>query len=249
MEEIKKTTDYNQFKRAIGNRDIDESLVQKIQQSVQLKDLLMYNPIIVNENMEIIDGQHTLEAARRSNKPIYYMISVGANINDIARLNVNKKSWLTTDYVKSYVERGYDDYKILFSFMRKYGISAGTAGLLLTGDESSTPDKNRVTIYSLYNKIKSGHFIVTDLDHAEEMANLLIKLSDYCKTGFWRTREFVGALSEIHSQGLHTDLLHKLETWIKSDAQRLERAARKVDYLRQFEDILNRGSSRGYRLY
>ena len=57
------TTDYTRFKKTRGNRPVDEAHVAQLKKLIADKDL--YDPIRVNKNMEVIDGQHTLEARKQ----------------------------------------------------------------------------------------------------------------------------------------------------------------------------------------
>ena len=50
------TTNYSKFKKTRGNRPVDEAHVQQLKKLIEEKDL--YDPIRVNKNMEVIDGQY-----------------------------------------------------------------------------------------------------------------------------------------------------------------------------------------------
>lgn len=57
--EVKMTKDYMRFKRIKGNRKLYPGHVEYLRQVLLDKpDMLSYNPILVNERFEIIDGQH-----------------------------------------------------------------------------------------------------------------------------------------------------------------------------------------------
>ena len=66
------TTDYSKFKKTRGNRPVDEAHVQQLKKLIEEKDL--YDPIRVNKNMEVIDGQHTLEARKQLDLKIPFII-------------------------------------------------------------------------------------------------------------------------------------------------------------------------------
>lgn len=55
------TRDYSVFKYLSGNRDINLHNVNNIVKNV-LENGLLPTIVIVNENMEVIDGQHRIEA-------------------------------------------------------------------------------------------------------------------------------------------------------------------------------------------
>ena len=53
------TRDYSMFKKIRGNRPVDESHVKQLKKLIAEKDLM--DPIPVNANKELEDGQHTLQ--------------------------------------------------------------------------------------------------------------------------------------------------------------------------------------------
>jgi ParB-like chromosome segregation protein Spo0J len=63
IEKIFETRDYGMFKRLKGNRDITTNRVAIIKASIENIGYIS-NPIICNENMEIIDGQGRYEACK-----------------------------------------------------------------------------------------------------------------------------------------------------------------------------------------
>ena len=125
MEERKKTynvyvtKDYSIFKRLIGNRDIPESRISKIVESIQTIGWV-HNPIIVNEKMEVIDGQGRLTALQRLKMPIEYIIAEGAGNKECIYMNMNMVKWKLPDFIKSYAEQGNENYQRLLSLMQRY---------------------------------------------------------------------------------------------------------------------------------
>lgn len=113
------TRDYSQFKRLVGNRDIPESRISKIVDSIQ-KIGWIHNPIVVNENMEVIDGQGRLTALQRLKMPVEYIMAVGASTRECIYMNMNMINWKLTDFVKSYAEQGNENYQRLLKLMIKY---------------------------------------------------------------------------------------------------------------------------------
>src|ERR1700742_2697053 len=95
---IKSTNDYTIFKKSPSNRDIEDPHVRSIMASISIKDMLHLRPILVNSNMEVLDGQHRLEAARRLNAKIYYQIETKSEDADIILLNAHQKNWKTECY-------------------------------------------------------------------------------------------------------------------------------------------------------
>jgi len=69
------TYDYEIFKRMRGNRILNNSHVKNLVKS--MKEKYLPQPILVNKDMEIIDGQHRFAAAEELNLPIHYLIIDG----------------------------------------------------------------------------------------------------------------------------------------------------------------------------
>ena len=143
------TSNYDLFKHLEGNRDVKNPRKNKIVNSIKERGYLN-NPIIVNENMEIIDGQGRLEALKELNLPVRYVFAEGAGIEDCILLNVNKANWSTADYVNCYSDIGdenYKNFKLLkaqfpkLSYEELFGVVAnkitshgGVARTIKTGD-------------------------------------------------------------------------------------------------------------------
>lgn len=123
------TEDYSLFKRLIGNRDIPESRISKIVESIQSIGWV-HNPIVVNENMEVIDGQGRLTALQRLKMPVEYVIAPGAGTKECVHMNMNMVNWKLPDFVKSYAEQGNENYQRLISLMEKY--VAGNLNIIST---------------------------------------------------------------------------------------------------------------------
>lgn len=113
------TTDYSKFKRLVGNRDIPESRIAKIVESIQTIGWV-HNPIIVNEKLEVIDGQGRLTALQRLKMPVEYIIAEGAGNTECVYMNMNMVNWKLPDFVKSYAEQGNENYQRLLTLMEKY---------------------------------------------------------------------------------------------------------------------------------
>lgn len=113
------TRDYSIFKRLVGNRDIPESRISKIVDSIQ-KIGWIHNPIVVNENMEVIDGQGRLTALQRLKMPVEYIIAPGAGTKECVYMNMNMVNWKLPDFIKSYAEQGNENYQRLLKLMGTY---------------------------------------------------------------------------------------------------------------------------------
>lgn len=113
------TKNYDVFKRLVGNRDIPEARISKIVNSIQAIGWVR-NPIVVNEKMEVIDGQGRLTALQRLGMPVEYIIAEGAGSQECIYMNMNMINWKQPDFIKSYAEQGNENYQRLLSLMERY---------------------------------------------------------------------------------------------------------------------------------
>lgn len=114
---VYKTKDYNIFKLMNGNRDFDAH-GKKLVRSVERWGIIM--PIIVNENMEIVDGQGRLYAAKETGVEVPYIIKPKLNIKTCLEINTQQKGWTYKDYIKSFADQGNNDYKTLLAAAKTY---------------------------------------------------------------------------------------------------------------------------------
>jgi len=100
--------DYDIFKFFSENREITEARARKIRKSIEKKYIT--NPIIVNEKMEIIDGQGRYTVLKELGMPIQYIIYPGGNADDCRMMNVAMTNWSAKDFIKSYATAGDENY-------------------------------------------------------------------------------------------------------------------------------------------
>ena len=120
---IQKTTNYDIFKVLRGNRNLNAGHLSRLSMSVAKRNLLEYNPILVNENMEVVDGQHRLEVAKQNKLPIWYMVAPTTTLQEVLDLNENVRNWKLTDYVDSLIIQGNRTMMYLREFCDEYEIS------------------------------------------------------------------------------------------------------------------------------
>lgn len=104
------TYDYNAFRIVPGlNRDVDHW--KRIVASLAKADLM--SPIIVNEAMEIIDGQNRFFARRYLGLPILYIEKQGYGPDEMRLYNNDSKNWTKADFIQSYSSEGREPYELL----------------------------------------------------------------------------------------------------------------------------------------
>lgn len=161
-----RTTEYDIFRRLEGNRAVFARRVSRIAQSIA-KHGYIYNPIVVNENFEIIDGQGRLEALKLSGLPVDFVISPGAGLDECVALNAYTSSWTASDYIDSFCEMGNENYIRFKLLLTEFSppLPMNVIAQFATG---------YVQVPSL--KIKTGQLIVTDANAAEARSSLNIAL-------------------------------------------------------------------------
>jgi len=186
--QIHSTHDLSIFKNLNGNRDLNIGNVDRIAKSIVDNGFLKV-PIVVNENFEIIDGQHRVEAAKKVNSIVYYVKIKSYNLSTAILLNANASNWKTIDYVKSFCERGNINYIKLMQLHesnKDFGLN--------TCAELTTDYIYRLTLNKDNSKsdvIKTGEFIYNDINDADYIFESMRKIhgnipeaksSIYCRT-------------------------------------------------------------------
>lgn len=183
---IYETYDYDIFNSNKGSiqRNIKSSIVSKILFSLEIEVLPI--PIIVNKDMQIIDGHHLFQARKKKNLPILYYVVPDADARTIRMINLPRTNWSTTDLVKSFLDSGSELIRMYAkTLITDAKIPSGLIPTFITGKSSMKPlpylhrdlineatgdwasfDEllNRVDIYSRYKKnIKANRFFYSEL--------------------------------------------------------------------------------------
>lgn len=142
--QIENTREYGIFKLMQGNRKIDMNHVKKLKREMERNpEMLSANPILVNEHMFVIDGQHRLHAARELNTEVYYIVSEGATIDQTRDLNTTQRRWTLTDFAQSYADSGHEDYKKFLELAKEYPLlSLSVIRLYCVGKQMHDIDGN-----------------------------------------------------------------------------------------------------------
>jgi hypothetical protein len=242
---IEKTTNYGLFKVVKGNRQLNKGHLNNLSVSIMQNNLLEFNPIIVNKKMEVIDGQHRLEVAKRNGLPIYYVVSEKSNISDVQVLNAAQKTWTMQDYIDSFIAKGNQNYEILDLFIKTYELPTSTSLSLLAGHNGGRE-------HSTMQKFKRGEFIVTSVKSAEEYANKINDLREFCETGVGTSAYFIRASINISKKNVdnplfsHNQLVKKFAVWANISNKKITRLGSEKDYLRLFEEVYNFKSKAEY---
>ena len=155
---VYKTMDFDQFKIITGNRRDIERRLRKIERSVASVGYIPA-PIIVNEKMEIIDGQARYVFCMRTDTPIAYTVIEGLTIDDCIAMNISASNWGIIDYIHSYADRGFQSYILAEKFISESPYSLNPTMWALTGSELGNGG----------DKIKEGRLVVDQEDYDRGM--------------------------------------------------------------------------------
>lgn len=121
LPQVQTTKDYSRFKLMAGNRAVDYNQVKRMKREMERNPhLFAGNPILVNENDFIIDGQHRRQAAQELGRPIYYIVVPGITLEETRALNVTQKHWTLMDFARSYADSGQESYIKFILAVNKY---------------------------------------------------------------------------------------------------------------------------------
>lgn len=222
--EILKTKNYDAFKSITSNREVDKSHVKKLADSIVHKNLLHINPIIVDSDMNVIDGQHRLEACRSLKTEVHYVISGDIKKEDLKRLNSVQKSWTTLDYINYFTIEGRSNYKVFSNLINQFPkVKVSTLIDLVS--------KNKWN-----NQIKEGIMVIDNLVQATDICHKLGDLAamDY---QFVYDANFIRAFKKImNTEGFDWDYtIEKINRY----PRKFQKCHSTEEYLKMTEELYN----------
>lgn len=233
--QVQTTTDYSKFKTLIGNRKPNELHIKRLTNS--FKERYLFSPILVNEKMQIIDGQHRFLSAKELNLPINYLIVEGYGLEEVQILNTNSSNWKKEDYLKAYCDLGIEPYLQMRQFMLDFpDFGVAIAEMILTdntngANNSKVIDKIEIRMMGFQN----GELVITDLSKAYETAEKVLMFKPYYD-GYNRAT-FVRTLITLfkNENYVHADMISKLA----NNPSALTHCANVTQYKFLLEDIYN----------
>lgn len=236
---IVSTKKYSQFKNILGNRQLSKEHIHALSVEIQRNNLLEVCPVIVNEKMEVIDGQHRLEAAKRLGIPVPYVKVSGLGIEHVVRMNTSQKKWMMKDYVRLHMDLGNQHYIDLNDFVEEHKLSLHQGIGLLSNQSYNT---------SKVNDFREGRWEITSYDRAIEVVEVMKEMRPKMRTTLiYRNEAFSSAvvktLSILEKNGESADLLVEKT---KAVPQSIDFSHRVRDYLKQLEEIINFGKGKGF---
>jgi hypothetical protein len=200
VNKVYKTNDLSMFKSIDGNRVPNLQHIKRLADSIRVYGMKC-NPILVNEKMEVIDGQHRLMAAKEAESFVYYIIVNGYSLNEVHTLNLNQKNWNISDYLEGYANLGIEPYIILRDFHKKnyyFNLSSCISFCQNTSSSKSRTKhgqlrKNgRVTLGGSAQIFEQGTWKNNDINIAQDWANKIRMIYPYFDS--YNSNSFVSAM-------------------------------------------------------
>ena len=230
------TMNYDKFNFVASNRSLSNHHIEEIMSEIKRHDLRHENPIKVNNDHEIIEGQHTFQASKNLGLSIIYTYT-DMKVSDIGLFNSVQKAWSYKDILNHYCVEGYKDYLEMYNFTKKYPYPITTLVILLTGENTKKALKD----------FRKGDFEITQSLTSVEA--ILLKIREYKEFDdkIFRHKTFVLTYFDLltHPDFDHEKMVHKVsivpDRFIKQTTQK--------EYLRMLEDIYNYRNQKPIRLY
>jgi len=167
---------HSKFTLLDDNRDIRPRHVESLMASIRKFGQLM--PIVVNEKLEVIEGQHRLRACSDLKIPVAYIISLKASGKDVAVMNNSQEGWKNRDFLKHFSHSNHynsSEYKKVQKFFEDHSLPFHTGLLILSGVEF----KNRGNDRGPMPAFRDGIFKVKNLETANTIGGQLMKLKSF----------------------------------------------------------------------
>lgn len=215
------------FKTILGNRTLSKSNLRKITRSIAHKNMLSVVPIIVNSNMEVIDGQHRLQIAKENGWPINYVVLEDGSLADVQALNNVAKKWGPVDYIKSYAIQGNKHYVKFLEFLNETELLPGIAIFFLKGSGGGTWAQT----------IKNGNLTLSDeeIERGYYIKGKFDEILSHTEGVVGRVEYLIRAVIKVIEGGYIDPLIEALQ---KRDVK-IKHQVSPGEYLREFENVLN----------
>lgn len=237
---VYKTNDLSVFKSVKGNRIPNLKHIKRLASSIDTYGMKC-NPIIVNEKLEVIDGQHRLAAAKEAGSFIYYIIIEGYSLSEVQTLNLNQKNWTKRDFMNGYADMGIEPYVKLRDFVKRnddYNLNncsslcSNRSGVVTSGISMKHRETGLVNSSQVFEE---GTWKGGDFELGQEMADKIRMIKQYYD-GYNRS-SFVGTMIGMMTNEKFdfNDFMHKL----RLQPTALVDCANRAQYKTLIEDIYN----------
>lgn len=239
---IEMTYNYKQFKFIKGNRPLVTSKVTKLVKSYNGGlNLFPYCPILINNDFYVIDGQHRLEACKRLNISVYYIVIPEVTLQQIAELNATATRWKVSDFFNCFIQTGNQDYVTLQTFKDRFGLSINTALQLLMVGSCKEGGGHCGEAFRL------GQFKINHLERANKIMKHVFDYREVASPEALSDRNFIIAIQVLLSSPLykHKEMIQRLT----AKKLNIVKKYNYKEYIYHMEELFNRNNSKRYFIY
>lgn len=226
---IQVTSDYEQFRLMDANREQNRFHVEALKTAFgEMGNLTRVQPILVNENMEIIDGQHRFVACKELGEPIYYTQVPGLGIADARQMNILHKNWQLPDYAHSYAAGGNANYQRFLQLLEEHEFNYSITLYYCAGGD----------VKGAFRDFRHGEFTLSE-DGMRQATQKLDKLAEIAEMNPIASTGPFG-LAYLQAMTRNAEFDHaRFISRLERSPQLLTRQAGTPEYLRVIEDIYN----------
>lgn len=195
---VQTTTDPSVFKFMDENRVPDKAHIEYLAKVINKSgNITEIDPIVVNERMEVINGQHRVRAFQLiaedggSIHPIHYMTRKGLRAEHARLLNSGQKKWTPIDYARSFCKAGNANYCVYAKFHDKFEDEYALNSQIL---REFLSDRGACSVPSF----NSGNFVAGSSKERAHWFDQLIQIGPHYRD--WEHRSFALACLKFFKQ-------------------------------------------------
>lgn len=231
LSDVYQTSNLDAFKEIKGRRPINSIHVKNLIKSMEEFGYLC-RPLLVNEKLEVVDGNHRLEAAKFLGIAIYFVVVPGTGLKELHVMGLNQKNWSQQSFLESYANLGYVDYVKLRAFHKENPeFKLNDVILMCTNPYSHNPKEEPIS----RRNFKKGKWKLMELNRAEGYIKKLNIVKKHYEG--YRRSSFIGTMIDLLN---HPDF--DFELFIKKlklQPTAMIDCSKKTQYRRVIEDIYN----------
>lgn len=223
---VQETSDYEQFSFIENNREVVRGHVEALKQAFDtIGNLTKVQPILVNDRMQVIDGQHRFQAARELGLPIHFTVVGGLGVAEARSMNILHRTWTVADFARSYALGGDVNYQKYLLLAEDYGFKHSILLTYAINDQMT----------GKWAEFREGNFVLTDEAGTKERLDSLAQVEEI--TPLAKNKVFAIALLRVmKTDGYsHRHMLSKMTL----HPELLKRFASLEDALRMLEEVYN----------
>lgn len=239
------TTCYDAFSFNPRNRPIRQAKLKELTEAIRAKNLLRDNPILVDRDLKIIDGQHRLLAARNLGVPLFYKFSHEMTIDDVPETQRLTSQWDLKDRLHTWCAAGNVDYLALRQFMEDHPFLSPNFCVRLCQVSLGDGEKSDALSPAARAKFHNGGYRANDLPFARRVAAAILDFKEYAPK-VYRQRAFGIAILNLMSNADydHNRMIQK----ISYQRARLHGCTSAEQYIDLLNEIYNYKTTGAHRV-